>query len=325
MLKTLLLSGMVGLAIATDSKTYRWDRTATTGHGTLKIQTSQNGTVVRVTIHNPPINLYDQNLAQDLYSFVESIRPQQPASDGDDHIAWPKVVILASDIEDYWVGSYDVNLLRPDNKLDNTTSTIIFTQKLATNALIPQLPSIFVAEVNGAATGSGNELLVTCDMTFGGPNASFSPIETAVGDLEGNGGVQYMVRRMGMHRAAEYLLSARGINAEEAAEAGWINRAYKSTRALTDAVNAIAYRMSIIPAGGLNATKVAIRANGPSAVQLNEDLGSIQRLIGGKEQEALGPYLMLSGNQTANNFTLDNLKSLSALQGIVVNAQQVSE
>ncbi|KAJ9617151.1 hypothetical protein H2200_000872 [Cladophialophora chaetospira] len=324
MLAALVLSGLASLAVAANNKTYHWDRTAATGHGTLRTQTSQNGTIVRVTVHNPPINLYDQNLAQDLYSFVQSIQPQQTASDGDDHITWPKVVILASDIDDFWVGSYDVNLLGPQNKLDNVTSTTIFTQTVATNALIPQLPSIFVAEVNGAATGSGNELLVTCDMTFGGPNASFSTIETAVGDLEGNGGVQYMVRRMGMHRAAEYLLPAQGINAQEAAEAGWINRACKSSEALTDAVNAIAYRMSIIPAGGLNATKVAIRSNGPSASQISQDLESVRRLIEGKEQEALGPYLKLSGNQTANNFTLDNLKSLSALQEIVVDVQQTA-
>ncbi|KIW68590.1 hypothetical protein PV04_04528 [Phialophora macrospora] len=316
MLMGLLLSGLAGLAVASNT-TYHWDRNASTGHGTLRTQTSQDGTVVRVTIHNPPINLYDQNLAQDLYSFVQAIQPQQPGSDGDDHISWPKVVILTSDIKDYWVGSYDVNLLGTENQLDNETTTAIFTQTLATNALIPQLPSIFVAEVNGAATGSGNELLVTCDMTFGGPNASFSTIETAVGDVEGNGGVQYMVRRMGMHRAAEYLLPAQGIGAQEAAQAGWINRAYNSTETLTDAVNAIAYRMSIIPAGGLNATKVAIRSSGPSAAQIQQDLASVLRLIGGKEQQALGPYLRLSDNQTANAFTLNNLRSLSNLQDIV--------
>ena len=321
MLAALLLSILIPLSLATNT-TYHWTRTATTGHGTLRTQTSQKGTIVRLTIHNPPINLYDQNLASDLYDFVTSITPAQAGSDGDDHITWPKVVILASDIPDYWVGSYDVNLLGPANELDNETTSRVFSQTVATNALIAQLPSIFVAEVNGAATGSGNELLVTCDMSFGGPSASFSTIETAVGDLEGNGGVQFMVRRMSMHRAAEYLLPAQGIGADEAAQVGWINRAYKTSEALTDAVDAIAYRMSIIPAGGLNATKMAIRANGPSAGQIQQDLGSVLRLIGGKEQEALGPYLKLSGNQTTNNFTRDNLRSLSGLEGIVVDAQQ---
>ena len=324
MLPILLLGGLgfVGMSVA--NATYHWDRNASTGHGTLRTQTSQNGTIVRVTIHNPPINLYDQNLAQDLYSFLQAIQPQTPDSDGDDHITWPKVVILSSDIDDYWVGSYDINLLGPQDKLDTATSTKIFTQTLATNALIPQLPSIFIAEVNGAATGSGNELLVTCDMTFGGPNASFSTIETAVGDLEGNGGVQYMVRRMGIHRAAEYLLPAQGIGAPEAAEVGWINRAYNSPKALTGAVDAIAHRMSIVPAGGLNATKVAIRSNGPSAAQMQNDLASINRLVVGKEQQVTGPYLRLSGNQSANAFTLDNLKSLASLEEILVDVQQTA-
>ncbi|KAG0647115.1 hypothetical protein D0Z07_6912 [Hyphodiscus hymeniophilus] len=212
-----------------------------------------------------------------MYDFVQSIAPAAPDTDVNFNITWPKVVILSSDIEHFWVGSYDINLLGPTDKLDAATTTKIFTETIQTSALIRSLPSTFIAEINGIATGSGNELLVTCDMSFAGPDTVVGMIETAAGNTEGNGGVAYMVRRMGMHRAAEYLLPSQSIGAAEAAEAGWVNRAYGSADELTSAVDAIANRMAILPAGSLNATKVAIRSFGPSQEQINADLASVNQ------------------------------------------------
>lgn len=122
-------------------------------------------------------------------------------------------------------------------------------------------------------------------MSFAGPETVVGTIETAVGDTEGNNGVQYMVRRMDMHRAAEYLLPSQSIGAREAAEVGCVNRAYSSAWELTEAVNAIADCTAIIPAGSLNTTKTIIRSFGPSQSQANTDLDSVYRTILGPERQ----------------------------------------
>jgi enoyl-CoA hydratase/carnithine racemase len=326
-----LLLGLTGLAVAipasaaapsaAPARRFHWDRDASTGHGTLRTNTSETGAVVRVTVHNPPINLYDQNVAQDMYSFMQSISPKEPGIDVNNNISWPKVVIFSSDIKDFWIGSYDINLLGSTNKLDNATTQKIFTETVATTALVRSLPSIFIAEINGRATGSGNEFLVTCDMSFAGPDTVVGMVETAVGNTEGNGGVQYMVRRMGMHRAAEYLLPSQSIGPQEAAEVGWVNRAYDSAEELSQAVDAIANRMALLPAGSLNATKTAIRAFGPSQQQITDDLNSVNRLFA-EEKNILPVYLSLSQNQSANAFMLNNLRSLTDLKQLVEQFQQ---
>ncbi|KAJ2977571.1 hypothetical protein NQ176_g4296 [Zarea fungicola] len=102
---SILLIGLLGLTTAAPEqyRRFRWDRDDSTGFGTLKTTTSSNGAIVRLTVHNPPINLYDQNVAQDMYSFVQAIAPKAPGTDVNDTISWPKVVIISSDVENFWV------------------------------------------------------------------------------------------------------------------------------------------------------------------------------------------------------------------------------
>lgn len=135
MLSSLLL-GFVGVAtvLARDTKRFHWDRDASTGHGTIRTQTSETGAVVRLTLHNPPINVYDQNVAQDFYDFIQSITLETPDTDGNKAITWPKVVIISSDIKSFWVGSYDINLIAATNQLDPQT-----TNKSSRKAFRPTL------------------------------------------------------------------------------------------------------------------------------------------------------------------------------------------
>ncbi len=80
--------------------------------------------------------------------------------------------------------------------------------------------------------------------------------------------MQYLTKLIGLGRAAEYLLSAGDVDAEEADRIGWVNKAYSTEEELHDAVEALAHRIATFPAGALNATKVGIAANRPNSTVL---------------------------------------------------------
>ncbi|KAF2103491.1 ClpP/crotonase, partial [Rhizodiscina lignyota] len=141
------------------------------------------------------------------------------------------------------------------------------------------LPTIFIAEINGRAAGSGNEFVVQCDMSFAGPDALISAPEVTSGGLAGNGGAQYVVRALGMQKAAEYLLTGSPVTGAQADQLGWVTRAFDSQAKLRNHVDDLATRMALLDPGALNITKVAIRAWGPSEDQIQQDLASTLRFL----------------------------------------------
>jgi enoyl-CoA hydratase/carnithine racemase len=292
-----------------------WENDGTFGYRTLSITRGNNGATLRVNVQNGPINLYDAKLGTDMTTLLNSLKPSNIPSNTS--YPPPKVVTFSSDNPDFWMGHYDLELLIPGKtNLSMDETNALFASGIATTRLLSTLPTIFIAEINGRATGSGNEFLLQCDMAFAGPNAVVGSMEVAVGGLHGNGGIQFLVRKMGMAKAAEYLLTGTSIEAQEAAEVGWVNRAYGSTAELREAVDALAYRLSLFTAGSLNGTKTAIRASGPTVEQSDADIATILRLFP-EEIPFLPRFLELTGNQTANAFELGALRDIKDVEKAV--------
>ncbi|KAF2803284.1 ClpP/crotonase [Mytilinidion resinicola] len=296
------------ISVSALSSSIPWEKNGTFGHETLSITRKNNGSILRLNIQNGPINLYDAKLGTDMTTLLNSLIPSNIPSNA--KYPPPKVIVFSSDNPDFWMGHYDLELLIPGRtNLTTDETNALFANAVATARLLSTLPTIFIAEINGHATGSGNEFLVQCDMAFAGPNAVVGSMEVAVGGLQGNGGIQFLVRKLGMAKAAEYLLAATSIGAQEAADMGWVNRAYGSAKELRKAVDALTYRLSILPAGALNGTKTAIRAFGPNVGQSDADVATILRLFP-EEIPLLPRFLELTDNQTANAFELGALRDI---------------
>ncbi|KAF2730294.1 ClpP/crotonase [Polyplosphaeria fusca] len=245
-----------------------------------------------------------------MYTLLTSLDPSSIPSS----LTPPKVIVFSSANPSFWIGHYDINLILPNGtSLSANETTALFEKNVAVARALGTLPTIFIAEINGRTTGSGGEFLLQCDMAFAGPDAVLGSMEGAVGGLQGNGGIQYLVRRVGMARAAEYLLQATSIGAQEAAEVGWVNRAFESEDRLREGVDEIVYRLSLLPAGGLNGTKSAIRANGPSVEQADADVATILRLFP-DEIGYLPRLIELSENQTAGEFELGALRDIKDVE-----------
>jgi enoyl-CoA hydratase len=113
------------------------------------------------------------------------------------------------------------------------------------------VPVPIIAAVNGAAMGGGCEMTLACDFAYAADTARFGLPEVTLGIMPGLGGTQLLTRSVGERRAIEILVSGRPLSAQEALEAGIVNR--------------------VVPAGELMAaaleTAERIAANAPLSVR----------------------------------------------------------
>src|SRR6201995_4954321 len=86
------------------------------------------------------------------------------------------------------------------------------------------VPVPVIAAVNGAAMGGGCEMTLLSDFAYAADNARFGLPEVTLGIMPGLGGTQPLTRQAGERRALEILVSGRPLTAQEALEAGIVNR-----------------------------------------------------------------------------------------------------
>ena len=270
-------------------------RSASSGFGT--ITTVTNGSIIRAAINKPPVNLWDYKLAADFCTFIETLAKTANASD-------VKVVILASANPEFFIDHIDIHALSaasPERLPANGTLTGV--QLLRTEAYLQTLPIIFIAEINGRTTRAGNEVAVQCDIRCAGPGAKLSQLEIGFGELPGTGGLQFLVSLIRRARALEYILSARSVDAIEAAAIRSVNKAFGSEKELTERVTALAERIAIFPKQVLAANKSRVNVQKPTETDIRGDINLSTQLEKMQiVQSSRNQYLVLSANESANTF-----------------------
>lgn len=94
------------------------------------------------------------------------------------------------------------------------------------------LPVPVVAALNGLAYGGGAELAVRCDLRVADPGARVCFAEVKLGLMPDWGGGPALARLVGPARAADLILTARKVSAEEAYRLGVVDRISEPGRSL---------------------------------------------------------------------------------------------
>ncbi|TVY12701.1 putative mitochondrial enoyl-CoA hydratase 2 [Lachnellula arida] len=251
---------------------------------------NQDCSATRITISNPPINLWNAQLIQQFNSYLLSVN--------DTSATTPKVVVISSDVPDFYIAHLDLHLLsatHPPPPQVNVTDTL---NKYYENLnLLLSIPVIFVAEITGRAWGSGDEHLMHMDMRFAGPDAVFSAPETALGVIH-VGGLQWLVESIGPSRTMEYMLSSAQVNATQAASIGWVNSAYTSAEALRNHVDTLVTRIAKFEVDALRATKKSVAQQKPTQEMFAKDQATFAALASEPSVQAVADKILnLSGDQ----------------------------
>lgn len=113
---------------------------------------------------------------------------------------------------------------------------------------------VTVAAVHGHAIGGGFQLALACDIRIAAADAKFCMKEPALGLVPDLTGTKPLVEIVGVNRAMELCLTARTVDADEAARLGFVERVVPSG-GLDEAVDALTAELLAVNAAAAVATK----------------------------------------------------------------------
>jgi enoyl-CoA hydratase len=105
-----------------------------------------------------------------------------------------------------------------------------------------------IAAIRGVAYGGGCELAMSCDLIVAGESSKFAQPEIKLGIMPGAGGTQRLAAAIGPYRTMEMVLTGDPITAQEAFDAGLVNRLVSDESVLSEALklgNLIAQRPQV--------------------------------------------------------------------------------
>jgi enoyl-CoA hydratase/carnithine racemase len=169
----------------------------------------------RVTLNNPPFNIFGPETIPQLNSVVTQIETDPKV----------KVVVFQSAVPGFFLTHYDF--------VPPLSATTDIPPGVTGLAALPDIlvrlsraPVVSIVSIRGRATGVGSELSLASDMRFASrEKAVLSQWEIGAGLVPGGGPMARLPRLMGRGRALEVLLSGEDIPGDLAECYGYVNRA----------------------------------------------------------------------------------------------------
>ena len=220
------------------------------------LQVRREGAVVIATMVNPPRNLLNAAMVEELRALVDGL-----AEDAD-----ARVLVLTGGADGIFITHYDVGELsalsdavrgahydvgelstlsdavraRPATEPRAETAEGPRRRELhALNRLslkLAALPQPVIAAINGTAMGGGCELSLACDFRIMARRGVIGLPEVRVGILPGAGGTQRMTRLIGAAKALELMLLGEAVDADTAARLGLVHRAVDAEALMQEAL-----------------------------------------------------------------------------------------
>src|SRR5512140_1123716 len=195
--------------------------------------------VARITLNHPQYNVLTVPMMTELAGAIESL-------DGRADIK----CILMDSSQKYFSAGISVE----DSKPDRVFQTLDAFNRVFQAIIEVSKPLIVV--VNGQAVGAGSELVAFGDMVIATPNARFAQPEVKMGTFPPFAAIM-LPQLIGPKKTYEMILTGQPMSAEDAQQAGLINKVVPEADLLTT-VNEVLSRIGEISAPVLEMTKKVI-------------------------------------------------------------------
>lgn len=173
------------------------------------IQSEVRGRVGLVRLHRPAaMNALNTALMDELVQALETFD------------AAPEVgaIVITGDERAFAAGA-DIGEMAQASAVD-----MLLADRIARWDRMRRIRKPIVAAVSGWCLGGGNELAMACDLIVASETAKFGQPEINLGVMPGGGGTQRLTRAVGKALAMEMVLNNRTLSAQEALQAGLVNR-----------------------------------------------------------------------------------------------------
>ena len=209
-----------------------------------KASYTETDDIGEIVLSNPPLNLFDQELMDDLHGAVQQAAETKP-----------RALIVRAEGKVFTAG-VDVHVFEG---LDIPRADALTERLLRLAHTVEGMPFPTMAVVHGLCLTAGLELSLACDLMWASEDARFGLVEKVVGITPLMGGTQRMAERAGTARAREFVFS--GELFDSATLHGWgvINRVLADDAMLDDA-RAFARTLAAGPTRAHAATKAVVRA-----------------------------------------------------------------
>lgn len=172
------------------------------------LQFEKTNHVVKITIDHPPANAWDLITMQAFEKAIDEVENDRGV----------RAVILTGAGEKCFSAGFDVR--------DAANAAVISPKGRELWQRIDRLDKPVIAAINGYAMGGGWELALACHFRImaNAPHVQVGLTELNLGIIPGWGGTQRLTRLVGRSHALDMILFSRRLNADQALEAGLVDR-----------------------------------------------------------------------------------------------------
>jgi enoyl-CoA hydratase/carnithine racemase len=202
-----------------------------------------DGDVGEIVISDPPLNLFDMELARDLASATGEARD-----------SGARAILVRADGDNFSAGAnVEIFLDR-----DEGAARELIEEFMPVIRRFAEIDVPTVAAVQGLCLAAGLEVALSCDLLWAAEGSQLGLVEAVIGATPFGGGTQRLVARAGAGRAAEVVLTARPYPAQTMLEWGVVNRVVAADE-LHEKTLAFVRRLAAGPTLAHAATKRMIR------------------------------------------------------------------
>lgn len=190
-----------------------------------KILYNKNDHIGMITISCPEsLNILNSDLLQDLNKILKVVK-----NDRDIYC----IVVTGAGKKSFVAGA-EIKEMKDMDVIEARKYSILGSSVLRN---IELLEKPVIAAINGYALGGGLELAVSCDLRIASKNSIFGFPEVTLGIVPGWGGMQKLVRLVGLGKAKEITFTGLKIDADEAFRIGLINKIVEQEVLMEEAMN----------------------------------------------------------------------------------------